>query len=93
MQFSEEMASLSDRFRQIEITVASPSAAPAAWPEAWLSVEQSAAVFRFVDTQFEKDRSMAEIRRLFTNVQHIAVNAMPLRAIFVTLAKARRKAA
>jgi hypothetical protein len=54
---------------------------------------QSAAVVRFVDTQFQQDRTMAEIRRLFGDVREIAVNPMPLRAIFVALAKAGRKAA
>jgi hypothetical protein len=36
---------------------------------------------------------MAEVRRLFPDAQQISVNPMPLRAIFVTLAKAGRKAA
>jgi ABC-2 type transport system ATP-binding protein len=93
LQFSEEMASLVERFREIEITVASPSPLSAPWPAAWVNAEQSAAVVRFVDTHFQQDRTMAEIRRLFGDVRQIAVNPMPLRAIFVTLAKAGRKAA
>jgi len=93
LHFSEEMSSLVERFREIEITVAAPSPLPAPWPAAWVNAEQSAAVVRFVDTQFQQDRTMAEIRRLFGDVREIAVNPMPLRAIFVTLAKAGRKAA
>jgi hypothetical protein len=54
---------------------------------------QSAAVVRFVDTGFQQDRTMAEIRRLFGEVREIGVTPMPLRAIFVALAKAGRKAA
>jgi hypothetical protein len=87
------MASLTERFREIELTIAAPSPLPAPWPAAWVNAEQSAAVVRFVDTQFQQDRTMAEIRRLFGEVREIAVNPMPLRAIFVTLAKAGRKAA
>ena len=93
LHFSEEMASLVERFREIEITVAAPSPLPAPWPAAWVNAGQSAAVVRFVDTQFQQDRTMAEIRRLFGDVRQIAANPMPLRAIFVTLAKAGRKAA
>jgi ABC-2 type transport system ATP-binding protein len=93
LRFSEEMASLVDRFREIEITMAAPSALPAPWPAAWVNAEQSAAVVRFVDTEFQQDHTMAEIRRLFGDVRQIAVNPMPLRAIFVALAKAGRRAA
>jgi len=93
LQFSEEMTSLVDRFREIEITLANPSQSPISWPAAWLNTEQSAAVVRFVDTQFDQERTIAEVHRLFGNTHQISVNPMPLRAIFVTLAKAGRKAA
>ena len=82
-----------ERFREIEITLAGPSPPPAQWPAAWFNAETSAAVVRFVDTQFQQERTLAEVRRLFGEVQRISVNSMPLRAIFVTLAKAGRKAA
>ncbi len=36
LKFSEEMASLSARFREIEITLESPLALPRPWPTAWL---------------------------------------------------------
>jgi ABC-2 type transport system ATP-binding protein len=93
LQFSEEMTSLSERFREIEITLANPAATPASWPAAWLNREQSATVVRFVDSHFDHARTMAEVRGVFGDVQQINVSAMPLRAIFVTLAKAGRKAA
>jgi ABC-2 type transport system ATP-binding protein len=94
LQFSEEMASLTERFREVEITVDDAAGVPASsWPTSWLSTEQSGSLVRFVETQFERERTMAEVGRLFQNVKQVAVRAMPLRAIFVTLAKASRKAA
>ena len=93
LQFSEEMTSFVDRFREIEITLANPLHLPISWPPAWLNTEQSAAVVRFVDTQFDQERTMTEVHRLFGNTHRISVNPMPLRAIFVTLAKVGRKAA
>jgi ABC-2 type transport system ATP-binding protein len=93
LQFSEEMASLADRFREIEITLTNPSQPAKSLPEAWLNAEQSATVVRFVDSHFDRERTMAEVHRLFGNVHQVSVNPMPLRAIFVTLAKAGRKAA
>ncbi|HEY4837601.1 MAG TPA: ABC transporter ATP-binding protein [Candidatus Acidoferrales bacterium] len=93
LQFSEEMTSLTERFREIEITLANPVETSAAWPAAWLNREQSTTVVRFVDSHFDQTRTMAEVQGVFGAVQQINVSAMPLRAIFVTLAKAGRKAA
>jgi ABC-2 type transport system ATP-binding protein len=93
LQLSEEMSSLAARFREIEITLPTLPAIPANWPAAWLGPETSAAVVRFVDSQFDPDRTLAEIGSLFGGVQNVSVHAMPLRAIFVTLAKAGRQAA
>ena len=93
LKFSEEMAVLTGRFREIEITLASPSVLPRPWPAAWLPAESSAALVRFVDTEFNAERTHAEIRRLWSGVEDISARPMPLRAIFVALAKTGRKAA
>jgi ABC-2 type transport system ATP-binding protein len=93
LQFSEEMTSLSERFREVEITLVAAARLPANLPGTWLRLESSATVVRFVETQFDPERTPADVRRLFGNVQRISVNPMPLRAIFVALAKAGRKAA
>jgi ABC-2 type transport system ATP-binding protein len=97
LQFSEEMTSLSERFREVEITLGAAARLPAnlhaILPATWLRPESSAAVVRFVETQFDPERTSADIGRLFGNVQRISVSPMPLRAIFVALAKAGRKAA
>jgi ABC-2 type transport system ATP-binding protein len=97
LQFSEEMTSLTERFREIEITLAPPTnlTAPslASWPAAWLNKEQSPTLVRFVDSHFDQEKTIAEVHGLFGAVQQINVTPMPLRAIFVTLAKAGRKAA
>jgi ABC-2 type transport system ATP-binding protein len=92
LKFSEEMASLSARFREIEVTLESPQALPQPWPTAWLPPETSAAVVRFVDTQFNAERTYAEIMRLWSGIEDISARPMPLRAIFVALAKTGRKA-
>ena len=93
LQFSEEMGSLAGRFREIEVTLDKPAPSPLACPPSWLNTQQSASVFRFVDSRFEEERSIFEVRRIFGDLAQVAVNPMPLRAIFVTLAKASRKAA
>jgi ABC-2 type transport system ATP-binding protein len=91
--FSEEMGTLADRFREIEVTLDATPVLPAAWPHDWIRPETSSALVRFVDSRFDHERTIEEIRRLFPNARDITVNAMPLRQIFVALAKTRRQAA
>lgn len=95
LQFSEEMTSLTERFREIEVTIESPAAAPtnSHWPAHWLRRETSPALIRFVETQFEADRTDNEIRRFFGDVRNISVNPMPLRTIFIALARSASKTA
>ena len=86
------MSSLAARFREIEITFDEPPALPAPWPQGWLDPTTSAAVLRFVDSQFNADSTPAEIRQAFPSARAVSINPMPLRAIFVSLAKSARKA-
>jgi ABC-2 type transport system ATP-binding protein len=93
LEFSEELGALAGRFREIEVTLDAPPVLPAAWPQDWIRPESSSAVVRFVDSRFDRDRSLNEIRRLFPGARNITVTAMALREIFIALAKARRAAA
>jgi ABC-2 type transport system ATP-binding protein len=93
LQFSEEMSSLSQRFREIEVTLEEPLPRTGGWPATWLNVERSSSMVRFVEARFEQEKTMADIQRLFGAGRPMAVRPMPLRQIFVTLAKAGRKAA
>jgi ABC-2 type transport system ATP-binding protein len=93
LQFSEEMTALSGRFREVEVTLDAAAVLPANWPATWLRPETSAAVVRFVESQFDEERTMAEVRKMFGEPRGVAITAMPLRSIFVTLAKAERRAA
>jgi ABC-2 type transport system ATP-binding protein len=95
LQFSEEMTSLTARFREVEVVLDSPPLLPPGlpWPAHWLRPETAPALVRFVETHFDTERTTAEIRRLFGDVRNISAHPMPLRAIFVTLARAQSKAA
>jgi ABC-2 type transport system ATP-binding protein len=92
LRFSEEMSSLSHRFRAIEITLEHPGSLPKGLPPSWLGVEASAGVVRFVESAYQQEKTPAEVRSLFGDVR-LSVNAMSLREIFVALAKSGRKAA
>ena len=93
LQFSEELDTLRTRFREVVLTFATAPPLPRDWPSNWLMPETAASVIRFVDAQFSDERTPGEVRRLFPDVREIAVAGLPLRTIFVTLAKAGRTAA
>jgi ABC-2 type transport system ATP-binding protein len=93
LQFSESMSALSDRFREIEITLGDGVSVPSAWPDRWLRLEMSSRLVRFVDPNFDADGTPAEIRRVLGTGCDVTANAMSLRSIFVTLARESRKAA
>jgi ABC-2 type transport system ATP-binding protein len=90
LQFSEDMASLSRRFREVEVTLDATPTLPGPWPGHWLRPETSAAVVRFVETRFDQERTFGEVRTLFRGITGISANPMPLRSIFVTLARSSR---
>lgn len=93
LQFSEELVSLSERFREIAVTLERPPVLPSPWPAGWLKPQTSAAVVRFVDCRFDPLKTPEAIRRLFPSASGISIAPMALREIFVALAKSRHKAA
>jgi ABC-2 type transport system ATP-binding protein len=87
--FSEEMSSLTERFREIEVIVDQPPAGMTGerWPAHWLRTESSPALVRFVETQFHPQRTGEQVREVFTCARNVSVAPMPLRSIFLTLAR------
>jgi ABC-2 type transport system ATP-binding protein len=97
MQFSEELAALTGRFREMVVTCADTTL-PSPWPAHWVCAERSPAAVRFVETHFDAERTPREIGVFFRDVTHIEATPMPLKSIFITLARngtqaAKRRAA
>ena len=93
MRFSEDMSSLSARFREVEVTLGEPSGLPRNWPVEWLQPQTSPAVMRFIDTRFDNATIAERLRGFFPHMTDFSTRALPLREIFVTLAREERKAA
>jgi ABC-2 type transport system ATP-binding protein len=91
--FSEEMSSLTERFREVEVIVGQPSDVPhrSLWPARWLRPEVSPSLVRFIDTGFDLERTSAEVRDLFSGVRDISARPLPLRTIFLTMARRSRE--
>jgi len=90
MLFSEEMSVLSDRFRDITITLPTPSPLPATIPATWLVPETVDHVIRFVHSDYNDRTTAAELTSIFPSARDIAIDPMPLRSIFLAIAKSGR---
>jgi ABC-2 type transport system ATP-binding protein len=94
LQLSEEIANLTGRFREVELTLDEPAAAvETQFPVSWMQVKKSAAVVRFVESRFDENHTNSEIRRCFGSPRNVSFAPMSLRAIFLALAKAGRSSA
>jgi ABC-2 type transport system ATP-binding protein len=90
LEFVEEMSALTGRFREVEITLDAPDGLPGPLPATWINPEQSGAVVRFTDTNYDAGRSRAEVARRFARVREISAREMSFRSIFIALARSRR---
>lgn len=85
--FSEDMTSLSTRFREIELTRDSDGPLPSSMPANWLQPKTSGAIVRFIDSRFDEQKMPSEIQRLFGTVRDVQYRALSLRAIFLAMAR------
>jgi ABC-type multidrug transport system ATPase subunit len=91
LKFSEELARLMDRFREVEMVFETPPRLPQPTPDTWLQLESSGAVVRFVETNYQEDETTRQIHAaLGTPPTKTSFVSMSLRSIFLALAKGGR---
>jgi ABC-2 type transport system ATP-binding protein len=88
--FSEEMAVLNQRFREVTVTLESPAPLPANLPAAWLQPQTTDCVVRFVHSDFNPQSSQRELAERFPSARNIEFDPMSLRSIFLAIAKSGR---
>jgi len=85
--FSEEMSTLTDRFREVEITLSEPAPLPATTPSTWLQPQAVGTVIRFTHTEAANGAAATELAQIFPNARDITLTPMTLRSIFLAIAK------
>jgi ABC-2 type transport system ATP-binding protein len=85
--FSEDMATLSDRFREVEITLNQPEPLPANIPATWLQPQAVGTVIRFTHTEAANGAAATELAQIFPNARDITLTPMSLRSIFLATAR------
>ncbi len=90
LRFSEEMTSLEERFREVDLTLETPMTLPEKLPATWMQASASATAVRFIESRFDAERTSTEIKQVFGQAQNVTFTPMSLRSIFLAMAKAGR---
>jgi ABC-2 type transport system ATP-binding protein len=90
LRFSEELTTLVDRFREVELTFDTPPHLPKTAPNTWMHLSTSAAVIRFIESRFDAEKTATEVRTVLGEARNVAYTPMSLRSIFLAMAKAGR---
>jgi ABC-2 type transport system ATP-binding protein len=91
LRLSEEMSSLTARFREVELSFDAPPVIPSGLPPGWLQVSAAGSAIKFVDESFRPGTSETEIAQHFPHADKITHTPMTLRSIFLALARTGRK--
>jgi ABC-2 type transport system ATP-binding protein len=85
--FSERLAALLSRFREVEVILDAPAPARISWPATWLQLDVSDKRVRFVDSEFDAGLAPQRIHAAFDHVRELSFTPMSLRSIFVAVAR------
>jgi ABC-2 type transport system ATP-binding protein len=89
----EPLDDLSERLREVRVTLEQPAVVPARMPREWLQPRAFGNVLTFVDTHFSEENLGERLRLLLGPVRRIDTETLPLTAVFKTLARAARDGA
>ena len=90
LYLAEPVASLIGRFRQIEATFEGDAVLPRPLPEHWLSAEAAGHTLRVVDAKAGEPGGEEKVRQALGGATRADVSPMPLKAIFMALARTFR---
>ncbi len=88
--FSEEMPVLTERFRDVTVTLERPSPLPGKCPASWLQPEVADCVIHFVHSDYKEQATERELAEFFPSARDFSLAPMPLRSIFLAIAKSGR---
>jgi ABC-2 type transport system ATP-binding protein len=90
LELAEPVPSMLARFRQVEVSCAADVPLPEGLPPAWLLPQAAGHVVRFVDSDFSDENTPALVRATWPGARDIQATPMPLRQIFIALARVYR---
>lgn len=88
--FQDSMETLMGRFREVQITLAGEAIIPEVVPSEWMNPKAMGSVVSFVDTRFAESTMSGRLSPYWKDIQRVEAKPLSLRAIFTTLARAKR---
>jgi ABC-2 type transport system ATP-binding protein len=89
--FQESMEALTGRVQEVKVTLDRTATIRRPPPVNWIDMKESGNVLTFVHTHLIENDIETQVRSQLDGVLRVDVNAMPLRTIFTSLARATRK--
>jgi ABC-2 type transport system ATP-binding protein len=90
IKLDEDSDTLRARFRSVKIALGAEAEVPGVLPGTWLNVETAGRVVKFTDSQYNEVELAAMVERCFPGRQHLLVEPMNMREVFVALAYSYR---
>ena len=90
LRVSESTASLEARFRSCRLILESGERLPDVLPDSWLLPESEGRSVRFVESDYKGETGVEFIRSVVPEAREVTVSRMPLKAIFMALARTFR---
>lgn len=90
LELAEPVTSMLSRFRQVEVMFETDTVVPERVPASWLLPQAAGSVIRFVDSAFSDTDTPAQIRAILPGARDVQATNMPLRQIFIALARVYR---
>jgi len=84
------MAVLAGRFREVTVTLETPQPLPENLPSTWLQPQLTDRVIHFIHSGYQDQASEIQLANIFPSARDITFDPMPLRQIFLAVAKSGR---
>jgi ABC-2 type transport system ATP-binding protein len=88
--FQESMAGLSDRVREVRVTLGHDAQIPSGSPGNWINFSVTGNVLSFVDVGYESTALQASLNSLLKDIREVEAQPAALRSIFTALARSNR---
>lgn len=90
VDLQEDVESLQDRFRSVELWFDDEASLPEELPSAWLNPKASGRTVTFSDSSYEESSSPELYSRIFPGCRRLELDRTTLREVFVALARSYR---
>jgi ABC-2 type transport system ATP-binding protein len=91
IQLHDEVSSIQQKFRKVELLFPETATPPSQWPESWMCWQSTGRTARFNVSDFDPEITPQQCREIFPSAVRHDFHSMSLREVFIALAKKNRR--